>query len=102
MTLMLFQSGQLPVMVCDDLASRGLDTLQCQHVIQYEFAKTTQSYMHRIGRVGRMSKPNGLVTNFVRTPQDAEIVRVILKGINSTGNWDRLISNKPFRLRKVY
>ena len=33
MTLMLFQSQQLPVMVCNNLAARGLDTLNVQHMI---------------------------------------------------------------------
>ena len=33
MTLMLFQSQQLPVMVCNNLAARGLDTMEVSHVI---------------------------------------------------------------------
>ena len=33
MTLMLFQSQQLPVIVCNNLASRGLDTSNVSHVI---------------------------------------------------------------------
>ena len=70
MTLMLFQSQQLPVMVCNNLAARGLDTMEVQHVIQFEFAKTTLDYMHRVGRVGRMGQKGGLVTNFIRTNQD--------------------------------
>ena len=39
-TLSLLQSGKLPVIVCDSLGARGLDTMPVSHVIQYDFAKT--------------------------------------------------------------
>jgi superfamily II DNA/RNA helicase len=65
-TLHLFLSGELPVMVCSNLAARGLDTMNVDHVIQYEFAKNATDYLHRIGRTGRMGQRGGLVTNFIR------------------------------------
>jgi len=68
MTLMLFQSQQLPVLVCNNLASRGLDTMDAQHIIQFEFPKTTLDYFHRCGRIGRMGQKDCLITNFIRQP----------------------------------
>jgi len=94
MTLMLFQSQQLPVMVCNNLAARGLDTLHVQHMIQFEFAKTSVDYFHRVGRVGRMGQRGAFVTNFVRRPQDVEIARVIAKQLQTEQNWDKILSTR--------
>ena len=54
MTISLIQEGKLPVLVCDNLGSRGLDTINCSHVINFEFPKTPQEFALRIGRTGRM------------------------------------------------
>lgn len=48
-----FQAGNAPLLVCTDVASRGLDTINVEHVIQYEVATDAASYLHRIGRTGR-------------------------------------------------
>jgi superfamily II DNA/RNA helicase len=100
MTLMLFQNGQLPVIVCNNLASRGLDTSNVQHVIQFEFAKTTVDYMQRVGRVGRMGQKGGVVTNFIRGSIDSEIEKIVKKQLTSDNNWDKVLSYKTIRKRK--
>ncbi|RLN93130.1 hypothetical protein BBJ28_00007164 [Nothophytophthora sp. Chile5] len=41
------------VVVCTDIAARGLDTTKVRHVVQFEFASDVVSYLHRIGRTGR-------------------------------------------------
>ena len=65
-TLQLFLNGELPVMVCTNMAARGLDTMNVDHVIQFEFAKNVVDYIHRVGRTGRMGQRSGMVTNFIR------------------------------------
>lgn len=55
-TLNLFQTGKLPVMVCNDLAARGLDTLSCKRVIQFDMPKDAIEYLQRVGRVGRLGQ----------------------------------------------
>ena len=64
-TLALLKSGKLPVIVCDNLGARGLDTMGVSHVIQFEFAKSPQDYLQRVGRTGRLGQP-GKVINFIR------------------------------------
>lgn len=49
-----FMAGNLPILVCTDIASRGIDTSHVSHVIQFDFATNVVSYFHRIGRTGRM------------------------------------------------
>ena len=50
----LLQNKKLPVMVATSTASRGLDTMNVQEVIQFDFAKNASEYLHRVGRTGRM------------------------------------------------
>ncbi|TNV86152.1 hypothetical protein FGO68_gene15481 [Halteria grandinella] len=92
-TLQLFFSGELPVMVCSNMAARGLDTMQVDHVIQYEFAKNVVDYIHRVGRTGRMGQRGGVVTNMVRKG-DQELVERIRGLIEEGQPMDKLFSRK--------
>jgi superfamily II DNA/RNA helicase len=58
------QKDGCQIMVATDLASRGIDTTSCRHVILFDFPHTTIDYLHRAGRVGRMGR-KGKVTAFV-------------------------------------
>ncbi|MDE1797783.1 MAG: DEAD/DEAH box helicase [Candidatus Micrarchaeota archaeon] len=49
-----FREGKLHVMVATDLASRGLDVIDVSHVINYDLPEEPMTYVHRIGRTGRM------------------------------------------------
>ncbi|KAJ1980922.1 hypothetical protein H4R34_002276 [Dimargaris verticillata] len=53
-----------PVLVCTDIASRGVDTLSVTQVIMYEFPTTAVDYLHRAGRTGRIGQ-RGKVISFV-------------------------------------
>ncbi|NWR64108.1 DDX28 helicase, partial [Bucorvus abyssinicus] len=73
-----FQKGDVSVLVCTDLASRGLDTSSVQLVVNYDFPDTLQDYLHRAGRVGRVgSKAPGAVVSFVTHRWDVDLVRKI-------------------------
>uniref|UniRef100_A0A8C4Y2M4 RNA helicase n=1 Tax=Gopherus evgoodei TaxID=1825980 RepID=A0A8C4Y2M4_9SAUR len=73
-----FQKGQRDVLICTDLASRGLDTSRVALVVNYDFPSTLQDYLHRVGRVGRVgSKVPGTVVSFVTHRWDVDLVRKI-------------------------
>ncbi|XP_042653474.1 probable ATP-dependent RNA helicase DDX28 [Tyto alba] len=73
-----FQKGDVPVLVCTDLASRGLDTSSVQLVVNYDFPNALQDYLHRVGRVGRVgSKAPGVVVSFVTHRWDVDLVQKI-------------------------
>ncbi|XP_066438779.1 probable ATP-dependent RNA helicase DDX28 [Eleutherodactylus coqui] len=73
-----FQKGQFDVLVCTDMASRGLDSLRVDMVVNYDFPSTVQDYLHRAGRVGRVgSESNGSVVSFVTHNWDVELVQKI-------------------------
>lgn len=60
----MFLSGEVNVLVCTDIAARGLDTIMVDHVILFDFPRTAVDYLHRIGRTGRAGK-QGQVTALV-------------------------------------
>ena len=51
--LMDFQSGELPVLIGTDVASRGLHVPDVQYVINYALPQDAEDYVHRIGRTAR-------------------------------------------------
>jgi len=51
--LMDFQSGDLPVLIGTDVASRGLHIPDVQYVINYDLPQDAEDYVHRIGRTAR-------------------------------------------------
>ena len=48
-----FKSAELKVLICTDLASRGLDIQDVSHVIQLDFAPNAAHMLHRTGRTAR-------------------------------------------------
>jgi superfamily II DNA/RNA helicase len=48
-----FHAGRVYVLVCTDVAARGLDVKNVSHVYNYDAPKTSEEYIHRIGRTAR-------------------------------------------------
>ncbi|NWI17642.1 DDX28 helicase, partial [Crypturellus soui] len=73
-----FQKGKVDILVCTDLAARGLDTSGVDLVVNYDFPASLQDYLHRAGRVGRVSsKGPGTVVSFVTYRWEVDLVRKI-------------------------
>lgn len=73
-----FQKGSRDILLCTDIASRGLDSTQVELVVNYDFPLTLQDYIHRAGRVGRVgSEVPGTVISFVTHPWDVSLVQKI-------------------------
>ena len=51
--------SNMPVLVCTDLASRGLDIPGVTVVVQLQFATNVVSHLHRMGRCGRAGNITG-------------------------------------------
>lgn len=60
--LKAFQSGELPVLVATDVASRGLHVPNVSHVINYDVPQDPEDYVHRIGRTARAGASGDSIT----------------------------------------
>lgn len=73
-----FQKGSANVLVCTDIASRGLDTSRVRLVVNYDCPESHTDYIHRAGRVGRAGGLEDVeVVSFVTHPWDVELVQKI-------------------------
>jgi superfamily II DNA/RNA helicase len=86
-TLETFRAGQVKLLVCSDVAARGLDIPQCSHcshVFNFDVSVNSEDYIHRIGRTGRAGRPGQAFT--LVTPADrkglAAIVRMLGREID--------------------
>lgn len=70
-----FRTGSVKILVATDIAARGLDILRISHVINYDMPESTDAYIHRIGRTGRVNNSGDALT-FV-TSADTAIVSSI-------------------------
>ncbi len=60
--LKAFRTGRIDVLVCTDVAARGIDVTGVTHVINYQCPDDAKTYIHRIGRTGRAGKAGIAIT----------------------------------------
>jgi len=60
----LYKRGKKDVLVATDVAAKGLDFADIQHVINFDMPNEIENYVHRIGRTGRAGK-TGVATTFI-------------------------------------
>ncbi|WP_237536888.1 DEAD/DEAH box helicase, partial [Streptomyces sp. SID5785] len=60
--LRAFRNGKVDVLVCTDVAARGIDVDGVTHVINYQSPEDEKTYLHRIGRTGRAGKKGIAIT----------------------------------------
>ncbi len=63
-TMQAFRDKKLSVLICTDVAARGLDVKDITHVVNYSLPREMESYVHRIGRTARSGK-TGIVMNLL-------------------------------------
>ena len=80
-----FRSGQVQLIVCSDVAARGLDIPDVSHVINYDAPHHSEDYVHRIGRTGRAGKTGQALT--IVTRSDAKAIAEIEKLIARKIEW---------------
>ncbi|MGW2504147.1 DEAD/DEAH box helicase [Streptomyces sp. NPDC001588] len=60
--LRAFRNGKVDVLVCTDVAARGIDVEGVTHVINYQSPEDEKTYLHRIGRTGRAGATGTAIT----------------------------------------
>ncbi|MDO8622923.1 MAG: DEAD/DEAH box helicase [archaeon] len=57
-----FHRSEKFILVCTDIASRGLDIKNVSHIYNYDTSKVSTDYVHRIGRTARAGKEGKAIT----------------------------------------
>jgi len=70
-----FKEGMLRVLVCTDVAARGIDVTGVSHVINFDVPIQYEDYVHRIGRTGRASAEGKAIT-FVTPAEEYHIGKI--------------------------
>jgi superfamily II DNA/RNA helicase len=74
-TLNKFKANELQLLVCSDVAARGLDIGGLSHVFNFDVPFHAEDYVHRIGRTGRAGREGHAYT--IATADDARSVAAI-------------------------
>lgn len=105
-----FRNGTTQLLVCSDVAARGLDIPDVSHVINYDAPNHAEDYVHRIGRTGRAGK-TGVAFTLASTP-DQKTVAAIEKLIGTKIDWSpeqadssepevqKIVRQEPFKFNK--
>ncbi len=76
-TLEKFKANELRLLVCSDVAARGLDIGGLSHVFNFDVPNHAEDYVHRIGRTGRAGLEGNAFT--IAMPDDRAAVEAIEK-----------------------
>lgn len=76
-TLEKFKANELQLLVCSDVAARGLDIGGLSHVFNFDVPHHAEDYVHRIGRTGRAGLEGRAFT--IAMPDDRAAVEAIEK-----------------------
>ncbi len=80
-TLEKFKAGEIQILVCSDVAARGIDIGGLSHVFNFDVPHHAEDYVHRIGRTGRAGREGHAYT--LATPEDRLAVEAIEKLIGA-------------------
>ncbi len=75
--MQMFHSGRSCVLVCTDVASRGLDIPGVSHVYNYDIPRESKQYIHRIGRTARAGAEGKAIN--ILSPKDYDNFSAVLK-----------------------
>jgi superfamily II DNA/RNA helicase len=79
-TLERFKRGDVRLLVCSDVAARGIDIHDLSHVFNFDVPSHAEDYVHRIGRTARAGRQGRAFT--LATPADTRYLAGINKLIN--------------------
>ncbi|KAK9886642.1 hypothetical protein WA026_017563 [Henosepilachna vigintioctopunctata] len=71
--------GTIQILIATDVASRGLDINDITHVLNYDFPRNIEEYVHRVGRTGRAGKFGESISYFTRSDwaQAKELINIM-------------------------
>ncbi len=79
-TLAKFKSGEITLLICSDVAARGIDVADVSHVFNFDVPFNAEDYVHRTGRTGRAGRAGKAYS--LAVPEDGKLVAAINKSIS--------------------
>lgn len=73
----LFKTGRVNTLIATDVASRGLDVKDIKLVVNFDFPKQIEDYIHRVGRTGRAGA-TGKALSFLDKYEDKRIAKELV------------------------
>jgi ATP-dependent RNA helicase DeaD len=70
-----FRAGEIRILIATDVVGRGIDVSSISHIINYDIPQSSDDYVHRVGRTGRMGR-EGIAFTFVTTEEGGELTRI--------------------------
>ena len=80
-----FKNGDVALIVCSDVAARGLDIPDVSHVFNFDVPTHAEDYVHRIGRTGRAGRSGTALT--IVTREDTKYIDGIQRLTTEKINW---------------
>jgi len=74
-TMRRFKAKKLSVLICTDIAARGIDVSHITHVFNLGLPRQLESYVHRIGRTGRAGQ-KGVAISFIQRNERGQLKRI--------------------------
>src|SRR5207237_966827 len=73
-----FRAGEVRILVATDVVGRGIDVTRISHIINYDIPQSSDDYVHRVGRTGRMGR-EGIAYTFVTPEEGNELTRIEMR-----------------------
>ncbi|XP_059170670.1 ATP-dependent RNA helicase DDX51-like [Physella acuta] len=80
-----FVRGELQLLICSDVMTRGMDIENVQYVISYDAPSYIETYIHRVGRTARANKSGISITLL-----EGKEMFHFKKMLRESGRWDKL------------
>ena len=70
-----FRNGEIRMLICSDVAARGLDIPNVSHVFNFDLPTHAEDYVHRIGRTGRAGR-EGVAYSFLESDERDQLATI--------------------------
>jgi ATP-dependent RNA helicase DeaD len=95
-----FREGKIRLLIATDVMGRGIDVSGISHIINFDIPEFSDDYVHRIGRVGRLSSDmKGAAYTFV-APDEGDQLTGIENRINHMIEEFRVKDFEAYRPKK--